>query len=66
MNLLVLVVVNAPPVFEPTVNPEKVIVPALPLFVICMMHDPSFDGAARVNAPPLVMYCNGDAPQSTV
>jgi hypothetical protein len=55
-NLLVLVVVKASPVFEPTVNPENVIAPALAPSVTRMSIALSTDGAARVNAPLLVRY----------
>ena len=65
-NLLVSVVVRASPVLAPTLKPEKVIAPAELLLVTSKTQLPSFAGAVRVNAPPLVMYCNGRVPQSTV
>lgn len=65
-NLLVSVVVKASPVELPTLKPEKVIAPAEPLFVTSTTHEPSLAGAVRVNAPPLVTYCNGLSPQLTV
>src|SRR5579862_308873 len=54
------------PVLAPTVKPENPIVPAVVLLVISTMQEPSLAGAASVEAPPLVMYCNGDFPQSIV
>lgn len=61
-----LVVSSAAPVFDPTVNPENVIAPALPLLASSTMQEPSLAGAASVKAPPLMTYCNGAVPQSIV
>jgi hypothetical protein len=55
-NLLVFVVVKASPVFEPTVKPENVIVPALAPLVIKMSIAQSLEGAASVLAPLFVIY----------
>jgi hypothetical protein len=63
---LPLVVVIASPVLEPVLKPEKVIAPALALFVESTMQELSLAGAARTKAPPFVINCNGDCPQSTV
>src|SRR5580704_12999292 len=54
------------PVLAPTVKPENAIVPAVVLLVISTMQEPSLAGAAKVEAPPSVMYCSGDFPQSIV
>ena len=56
INLLVLVVVKADPVLDPTVKPENVIAPALAPLVTKRSMALSLDGAARVNAPLLVRY----------
>src|SRR4051794_2294931 len=65
-NLLPFVVVSVAPVLVPTENPENVMVPAVPLFVVLSTQDPSAAGAVMVKAPPFVMDCSGRAPQSTV
>ncbi len=41
-------------------------VPADPLLVTKTIQEPSFAGAANVNAPPFVKYCSGRVPQSNV
>src|SRR5438552_3148408 len=66
VNLCPFVVSSASPVLALTVKPENVIAPALAPFVTSTRHDPSFAGAASVNAPLLVTYCCGHVPQSMV
>ena len=60
------VVSSASPVLLPTVNPLKVMVPALPLLIAITRQLLSATGAAKVKAPPLVKYCCGTVPQTSV